>query len=231
MDFSTFCKRYKLTKNELFSEFFEVFKDTFEVKNKNLAIKKLQKIMTATFKLSASQGFANMTLRQLSQETQISMGGLYAYIKNKQQLSLFIHQFLNEYASKVFSEIEQKYPQDEPVAELDSVIRVHVYLSEILRPWFFFAFMESKNLDKKLRKYAIASELSVESKLIKIIEKGQKNGVFHQLLSAETVATHIKPLLHDWYLKRWKYQQRNTSVDEFCHSIMTFVNHGLTQVD
>ncbi len=231
MDFSTFCKHHKLTKVQLFSEFFDVFEDTFEVKNKKLAIKKLQKIITATFKLSAAQGFANMTLRQLSQETEISMGGLYAYIKNKQQLSLFIHQFLNEYASKVFAEIEHEYPQENAIEELSCVIKVHVYLSEVLRPWFFFAFMESKNLDKKLKKYAIASELLVESKLIKIIERGQKDGVFQQLLSAETLASHIKPLLHDWYLKRWKYQQRNTSVDDFCHSVMTFINQSLVLVD
>ena len=87
--------------------------------------------------------------------------------------------------------------------------------------------MESKNLDKKLRKYAIRSELLVESKLINVIIKGQQQGVFSTVLNAETIAAHIKPLLHDWYLKRWKYQQRGTSVDEFCDSVLTFINQGL----
>ena len=79
-----------------------------DIKNKNIAIEKLQTIIHATFKLSASQSFANMSLRQLSVETQISMGGLYAYIKNKQQLSLYIHQFLNHYADKIMKQVNMQ---------------------------------------------------------------------------------------------------------------------------
>jgi hypothetical protein len=118
---------------------------------------------------------------------------------------------------------------DESDNHLENLIKAHIYISEILQPWFFFAFMESKNLDKTMRKYAIQSELMVESKLIKAFEKGQKEKLYNNILPAETVAAHIKPLLHDWYLKRWKYQQRKISVDEFCNSVMIFINNGLLQ--
>ena len=228
MDYAWFCKKHKLSNTELFSEFFDLFADTFEVKNKKIAVDKLKTIITATFKLSASQSFASMSLRQLSDETEISMGGLYAYIKNKQQLSLFIHQFLNHHAEKVFKQIDSSLPEDSVENTLENIIKTHVYLSEVLHPWFFFAFMESKNLDKSMKKYAIESELMMESKLIKAIEQGQELEIYSNILSAETIAAHIKPLLHDWYLKRWKYKQRNISVDEFCYSIMIFINRGLT---
>ena len=224
MDFKTFCKRHKPSQIELFSQFFDLFADTFEVKNKTLAVKKLTTIINATFKLSASQSFANMSLRQLSQATSISMGGLYAYIKNKQQLSVYIHQFLNHFAQKLFSQVDDSDTEQ----TLENLIRTHVYLSEILQPWFFFAFMESKNLNKSQKKYAIKSELMMEDKLIKAIEKGQNSEFYNDILSAETIAAHIKPLLHDWYLKRWKYKQRKISIDDFCFSIMVFINRGLT---
>ncbi len=219
MNFKLFCKQHKPTQTELFSEFYDLFKDNIEIKNKKIAVEKLKIIITATFKLSATQSFANMSLRELSDETQISMGGLYSYIKNKQQLSLYIHQFLNCFAEKILNQSDNS---------LESLIKNHIYLSEILQPWFFFAFMESKNLNKTMRKYAIKSELMMETRLIEVIQQGQENELYSEILTAETIAAHIKPLLHDWYLKRWKYKQRKISVDDFCFSVMIFINRGLT---
>ncbi|MCF6319103.1 MAG: TetR/AcrR family transcriptional regulator [Proteobacteria bacterium] len=218
MNFKTFCKIHKPTQTELFSEFYDLFKDSIEIKNKKIAVEKLKTIITATFKLSSSQSFSSMTLRQLSDETQISMGGIYSYIKNKQQLSLYIHQFLNHFAERVLNQSENN---------LTVIIKTHIYLSEIMQPWFFFAFMESKNLNKTMRKYAIKSELMMESRLIQVIRQGQEDGVYNKILLAETLATYIKPLLHDWYLKRWKYKQRKISVDEFCETTLLFIHNGL----
>ena len=223
MNFKQFKHKHQLKDSELFAEFFDLFIDTIDIKNKNIAVDKIKTIIQATFKLSASQSFANMSLRQLSDETQISMGGLYAYIKNKQQLSLYIHQFLNHFADNVMNQIDTK----DDSCTLENTVRTHIYLSEIMQPWFFFAFMESKNLDKEQKKYAIQSELKMENKLTNAIIKGQDLGVYNTTLNAETNAAHIKPLLHDWYLKRWKYKQRKTNIEDFCFSVMIFINQGL----
>ena len=218
MDFKQFCKQHKVKSNQLFAEFFDLHTESIAIKNKKIAVEKLKTIITATFKLSANQSFANMSLRQLSEETQISMGGLYAYIKSKQHLSLTIHQFLNHYAKKILNQAD---------TDLEYIIKTHVYLSEVLQPWFFFAFMESKNLTKQMKKYAIQSELMMESYLVKAIENGQKQGRYNSQLSAQSMASHIKPLLHDWYLKRWKYRKRKIGIDEFCYSMLNFINNGL----
>lgn len=219
MNFAAFCKEFKPTQSELFSEFYNLFENTIAIKNKNIAVEKLKTIIRATFRLSSTQSFANMSLRQLASETQMSMGGLYSYIKNKQQLSVYIHQFLNHYVQKVLNQLENN---------LEDLIKTHIYLSEILHPWFFFCFMESKNLDKAMRQYAIKSELMMETKLIMAVEEGQNLTLYNKTLSAKTIAAHIKPLLHDWYLKRWKYKQRKISIDDFCFSTMIFINKGLT---
>jgi AcrR family transcriptional regulator len=218
MNFKQFCKEHRVRNNQLFAEFFDLHADTINIKNKKIAVEKLKTIITATFKLSANQSFASMSLRQLSEETQMSMGGLYAYIKNKQHLSLTIQQFLNHYCQKTLTQTG---------TDLESFIKTHVYLSEILQPWFFFAFMESKNLTKQMRQYAIKSELMTEAYLVIAIEKGQAQGNYKKSLSAQVAASHIKPLLHDWYLKRWKYRQRKINIDDFCQSMLVFINDGL----
>jgi AcrR family transcriptional regulator len=224
MNFKIFCKQHKPTEKQLFSEFYDIFADEIKIKNKRIATEKLILIINATFKLSASAGFANMTLRQLSNETHISMGGLYAYIQNKEQLALFIHRFLNYYVEKTLNQVNQSNPE----TALENLITTHIYISDILQPWFFFAFMESKNLSQQHKRYAIKSELMMENRLIDVIKQGQELEIYSQILTAESIAAHIKPLLHDWYLKRWKYQQRKIKVDDFCFSVMIFINRGLT---
>ena len=224
MNFKQFKKKYQLKDSELFAEFYDLFEDTIDIKNKSIAVDKLATIINATFKLSASQSFSNMSLRQLSDETQISMGGLYAYIKNKQQLSLYIHQFLNHFAENIMIQVDIS----DDYQTLENTIKSHIYLSEIMQPWFFFAFMESKNLNKEQKKYAIQSELMMENKIMQAISKGQELEIYSKTLSPKTMATHIKPLLHDWYLKRWKYKQRKINIEDFCFSVMAFMNHGIS---
>jgi AcrR family transcriptional regulator len=223
MSYADFCSKYKPTKKQLFTLFYSQFEHEFSVKNQRLAIEKLAKIITATFKLSHNQSFATMSLRQLSEETGLSMGGLYAYIQSKQQLALMIHRFLNQFCMDIILKVEKQSKQE----PLETLIKAHVYLSEFMQPWFFFAFMESKNLDKKHRAYATQTELSVESKLAKIIKFGQQTGVYHNRITAEQVAAMIKPLLHDWYLKRGKYKSRDISVDAYCTDILSFINSGV----
>ncbi len=194
------------------------------MKNERIAVEKLTTIIEATFKLSANQSFANMSLRQLSKESGLSMGGLYAYIQNKQQLSLFIHEFLSYFVIKTINQVTN----NKGCNNLECIIRTHIYLSELLQPWFFFAFMESKNLSRDEIKAAIQSDLLMESKLIEVIQRGQQEEIYSTILKAETVASLTKPLLSEWYLKRWKYKKRGMSIDQYCLAVMIFIERGLT---
>lgn len=224
MDYQSFCQKYQPTSQQLYTEFYQLFKKKFSVKNERIAIQKLANIIEATFTLSANQSFANMSLRQLSNTSGLSMGGLYAYIQNKQQLAIFIHEFLSYYVIKIINKVTTK----KDCNNLECIIKTHIFLSEILQPWFFFAFMESKNLSRDEKKAAIQSDLIMENKLIGVIKTGQEQENYSTILKAETIASLTKPLLSEWYLKRWKYQKRNISIDEYCSAVMLFIERGLT---
>ncbi len=224
MDYQSFCQKYQPTNQQLYTEFYQLFKTKFSVKNERIAVEKLSRIIAATFKLSASQSFASMSLRQLSNESGLSMGGMYAYIQNKRQLSLFIHEFLSYFVTKTINQVTN----EKECNTLACIIKTHIYLSEFLQPWFFFAFMESKNLSRDEKKAAIQSDLLMENKLIEVIKSGQEQEVYSTLLKAETVASLTKSLLSEWYLKRWKYKKRGMSIDEYCIAVMIFIERGLT---
>ena len=47
-----------------------------------------------------------------------------------------------------------------------------------MQPWFYFAYMETKNLSKKQQAEAIDSELYTENIFTEILDQGQALGVF-----------------------------------------------------
>ncbi len=67
-----FRNRWILEGEPLWESVFEMHKNKMQIKNAKVAIPNLEKIFTATFKLSSSKGFQAMSLRDLSRETGIS---------------------------------------------------------------------------------------------------------------------------------------------------------------
>jgi len=194
----------------------------FEITNPRIAVKNLQRICEATFILANNVGFQAMTLRQLSKQTGMSMGGLYAYIKSKDDLARLIYSFLDSYCGTMLLElVDDSLPADE---KLVALIHSHIYMSELLQPWFYFAYMETKNLSKEHKGTAISSELAMEELLYQSITEGINNKTFVVDANSDEknllIASMIKALLQDWYLKRWKYKKRNISVDEYATQVV-----------
>ena len=111
---------------------------------------------------------------------------------------------------------------EDPRAKLKRVIQSHLFLSEVMQPWFYFAYMETKNLAKQEHKKAIEAELATEKLLIDIMKEGHENGVF-KAVNMELTGAVIKAMLQDWYLKRWKYARRNVSVEKYAAFVVDLV--------
>jgi flagellar biosynthesis regulator FlaF len=101
-------------------------------------------------------------------------------------------------------------------------ILAHLFLSEIIRPLFYFSYMEAKNLSKEEQKHAIEAELFTEKLIVDILGEGQKERIFRSV-DKELTAAIIKAMLQDWYLKQWKYQRRQVSVEDYGRFIISFV--------
>ena len=102
------------------------------------------------------------------------------------------------------------------------MIQTHLFLSEVMQPWFYFAYMETKNLAKQEHKKAIQAELATEKLLIDIMKEGQDKGFF-KAINMELTGAVIKAMLQDWYLKRWKYARRNVSVEKYAAFVVDLV--------
>ncbi len=220
MNLKEFEKRVAVSTEDICREIFASRSGSIKIKKEPVAVKNLVKIFRATLKLANRKGFHAMSLRDLCAESGMSMGGLYAYFKNKEELLTLIQEQGRAIVARIME--DQLAGVDNAARALDLAIRSHLYLSEVLQPWFFFSYMETRFFHAEEGKRAIAGELQTEGIFSGILEKGIADGVF-TIGDPLLVASAIKALLQDWYLKRWKYSRRKISVEAYADFVISMI--------
>lgn len=199
--------------------FIENRKD-IRVKKEKTVVKNLERIFEATLKIGNEKGFHAMSMRDLSEETGLSMGALYAYFTSKDNLLVMLQRNGRDNFQKILEDSVDEGAG--PLQNLRNVIKTHLFMSEAMQPRFYFTYMEGKNLNKTEKKIAVEHELTSDGIITKILKQGEQQGVFkkqnHELTSAL-----VKSMLNDWYLKRWKYAKLEVAVDDFADYLLEMV--------
>lgn len=220
MKYADFRKIIDLSMQDMYRKAFAENRSRIRVKKEETAVRNLEKIFCAVLRISNRKGFQTMSMRDLSRDSELSMGALYTYFSSKEELL----EMLQRQGRALVRHILEEYvtPELPPLSRLRTAIRVHLYISEAMQPWFYFSYMETKNLSDPERKKAIESELATEQMFTGILAEGETGGVFvprdHRLS-----ASIIKAMLQEWYLKRGKYARRNVSVDEYVDFLLAFI--------
>ncbi len=217
MTYNEFKKLVNLSKEEISGQILERNRDSIKVKKEKKVIDNLIRIIDATLAICSKKSFQAMSIRDLSAESGLSRGALYSYFTNKEELLVLIQSQGREIVYQVLT--EQITKGNDPVEKLGLAIKSHIYLSEAMRTWFYFTYIEARNLPKDEQKRAIESELQTEKIFIDIIDEGVTEKVFRDE-NVILVASVIKAMLQDWYLKRWKYKNRKVSVDEYADFVI-----------
>jgi AcrR family transcriptional regulator len=220
MDYAEFQKEVSLSKYDLCREVYQENRNSIRVKKENRVVRNLERIFSATLKISNRKGFQAMSMRDLSRETQLSMGALYSYFASKEELLAMLQNQRRTITKRILE--EQIAGETDPGNRLRAAILTHLYLSEAMQPWFYFSYMEAKNLSRKEQDLAVASELYTEKLISDILEQGRVQGDF-DLHDPLLTASVIKAMLQDWYLKRSKYARRRITVDRYADFVLQFV--------
>ena len=220
MNLKEFEKQVAVSMEDICREIFASRAATIRIKKEKVAVKNLVRIFRATLKLANRKGFHAMSLRDLCAESGLSMGGLYAYFKNKEELLTLIQEQGRAIVARVMD--EQLNGVHDPLLALNVAVRSHLYLSEVLQPWFFFSYMETRFFHAAEGKRAIAGELQTEAIFVGILERGTAQGAF-RLTDPLLAAAAVKALLQDWYLKRWKYRQRKIKVEAYADFVIDII--------
>jgi AcrR family transcriptional regulator len=217
MTYAEFQKQIKLSRQDICREVYAENRDSIRVKKENTVVKNLERIFSATLKISNKKGFQAMSMRDLGRETRLSMGALYSYFTSKEDLLAMLQHERRTITKRILDACIENEP--DPAAKLRAAILAHLYLSEAMQPWFYFSYMEAKNLSRAEQAMAVASELYTEKLLADILKQGQSRGCF-LARDLQLTASVIKAMLQDWYLKRSKYRKRNISVDHYSEFIL-----------
>jgi AcrR family transcriptional regulator len=220
MTYADFQKQIKISKQDIYREIFANHRGSIRVKKEGTVVKNLERIFSATLKISNKKGFQAMSMRDLGRETNLSMGALYSYFNGKEDLLAMLQHQRRSITKRILEGSIEKEP--DPALKLRAAILTHLYLSEVMQPWFYFSYMEAKNLSRTEQDLAVASELYTENLLAGILKQGRSQGCFLPR-DPQLTASVIKAMLQDWYLKRRKYRNRKISVDQYADFILQFV--------
>ena len=205
MNYAEFQKKVRLSQQDICREVYADNRKSIRVKKENTVVKNLERIFSATLKIGNKKGFQAMSMRDLGRETHLSMGALYSYFSSKEELLAILQHQRRTITKRILQEHIDK--ESDPVARLRAAILTHLYLSEAMQPWFYFSYMEAKNLSKEEQALAIASERYTEQIFADILIQGQARGSF-VFRDPQLTAGVIKAMVQDWYLKRSKYASR-----------------------
>lgn len=198
--FDEFLKTFPLQNEELYRTVFERNSNVVQTQKARVAVTNLEKILKATFDVSAESGFDRMSLRDLSRQTGMSMGAIYSCISKKEDIALMVADIV-----RLSSELTREHAQksNSPWKQIEQSIRFHLYASTLLQPWYFFLFFETRSLPELQQLESKRIELDAIDSFEQQINAGIEAGEF-KADNPHMIANMIVVLLEDWYLKPWK---------------------------
>ena len=220
MTYTEFQKQIKASQADYYRETLVNNRDVIRVKKEGKVLTNLEKIFSATLKISNKKGFTAMSMRDLSNETRLSMGALYSYFTSKDEILSMLQEQQRAVTRQIL--VDSIAGESRPEKKLRVAVRAHLFLSEVLQPWFYFSYMETKNLPAAEKKKAIESERFTEKLFTDILEEGRLQGEFGDV-DCQLTASCLKAMLQDWYLKRGKYAGRGIKVEQYAHFLLNLV--------
>lgn len=213
-----FEENFEYKGERLYSIIFERNKDKIKISKEKFAIRNLQKIFDATFLMSPKIGFDAMSLRALSAETGLSMGGLYSSISNKDAIAIIVKDVVALICEEI---VEKSRAQNDPLEALRVLVKGYLYVSTSMQSWFNFLYFETKCLPLKYQEESKNIELIQVAELEKLIAKLSPD--LKACYKPEFVATMAISMIQERYLKPWKYHNAADSIDEYADSCLQLI--------
>ncbi|MFT5426214.1 MAG: AcrR family transcriptional regulator [Gammaproteobacteria bacterium] len=223
MKFEEYKASFPYRGKSIYTQLFTLHCDNIKTKKPKFAVNNLEKIFRATFKISSKIGFHEMSLRSLCKETGLSMGGIYSCIESKEMIAIMIKDMVNMVSSNI---IDNALMYDDKSRALEEIITQHIFATELLQPWFYFLYFETRSLSSEHQKESKTIELKIistlENLLSQIAEHHENDDKkFH------FIATMAMSMVQEHYLKRWKYKDASLTIDNYADETLKLVYASL----
>lgn len=165
-----------------------------------------RQILDAAAKLMSHNGFHATSMQSVADEASISVGLIYQYFGNKDDLlRAVIIDILEEFAREIPPAMERA--GDAPEARLRAGFRRMVTTVDARRDAVLLSYRESQTLDPEGRAELKRLESETIEPLRAAVAAGVRVGEF-RATSPELVAHNLKLIAHGWALKHWDIAHR-----------------------
>ncbi len=222
--YSSYRDQFLYSGERIYELIYERNKQHIRTKRRAVALVNLQRIFEHTFAISKRDGFKEMSLRQLSHESGISIGGIYACIESKQALA--------QMACDCVTFIGVQHMQMAVVprrqaASLQTFVRSSVYLAEAIYEWLRFMFVDVRSLDGvNANQLACLSDLFVSGVgRLQLLESGRSVDEAGAAYARQLEARLALLLVGDWVQQRDDFLHRGISIEDYAdYAVQTLVS-------
>ncbi len=179
------------------------------VQDKDLVAQRHDEIFRAASRVFISRGYHTATVREIAQEAGLSLGGLYSYIRTKEDILYLVFDklttTLRENMRHAIEGIE------DPVEQITAALRADLTTTEQYQDEILLMYQETKSLDRASQHAVLSREADYVRFFEDILRAGYERGVFtgHPQLSADIIAYLCSILA----LRRWNLRTRFSSAE------------------
>lgn len=197
------------------------------VKDERLIEKRRQQIIDGAVQLFTKKGFHKTTTREIAKKCEMSIGTMYEYIQNKEDVLFLvcdhIHSKMEKKISRVFSE------DDLGIVAFKKGFRQLLKVMDEMRPLVLLIYQETKSLPKEKMKFVLENEENTTAIFERILEKGIQDGTIEiDAASVNLIAHNIMVVGQMWTFRYWSLGRQYT-IDEYIDQQMRFLLDLLTQ--
>ncbi len=192
------------------------------VRDKDLIAQRHEEIFRAASRVFISRGYHNATVREIAREAKLSLGGLYSYIKTKEDILYLVF-------DKLTTTLRQNMRRaiegiEDPVEQIRAALRADLKTTEEFQDEILLMYQETKSLGRESRGAVLSREADYVKFFEDILRSGYEWGVFKgdPRLAADAIAYLCSIIA----LRRWNLRARFSS-EEVREGLVDFILRAL----
>ena len=195
------------------------------VQDKDLVARRHDEIFRAASRIFISRGYHAATVREIAEEAGLSLGGLYSYIRTKEDILYLVFDRITTSLREAMRRAIEGI--DDPVEQIRAALRADLKTTEQYQDEILLMYQETKSLGRPSRRAVLSREADYVKFFEDILRAGHARGVFRgdPQLGADVIAYLCSILA----LRRWNLRHRFSS-DGVQEGLIEFILRGLGAV-
>jgi AcrR family transcriptional regulator len=186
------------------------------VEDPDLVRKRRPQIIGAAIEQFGRRGFHATTIRDVADHAGVSIGMIYQYVRDKEDLLyLSVIEVVEHYIREIAKALDGV---EEPLQRFVAIVAALTRVIDQHRAAAVLGYRESKSLSRKHMAYVMRREREIGDMVLQCIGDCIRAGVFRKV-DAEMLKYECIIFAHNWALNSWRFSRRM--------SVETYIAKGL----